>query len=250
MIFSKLKLEWDCITSCILLGLVIGLLPYIAGSKMVYDKVWAVCDYKMVDVLRNYTDAGYLIVVLLAAVPLILSWICIVAGNTFVAAKLTSNSFKRVKSTSRKSDSSTEVRPPSNYDSGRRQTDGTNDSKATQSSLIARNNLRLTKIELKVIKCTLSISINYLVLQVIFIIQIFIYVMHIDVTVFKLLAGRDEVKLQLVVLWYYLAMPITGFVNTLMILCHNRNLRHGIAASFTVVLCHSCDSPRVSLSAA
>ena len=45
-----------------------------------------------------------------------------------------------------------------------------------------------------------------------------------DTSVFDLIAGTPTGKLY-ATLWYYMAMPVTGFVNTIMLLKHNKNMR-------------------------
>ena len=74
------------------------------------------------------------------------------------------------------------------------------------------------------IKCTLSLSFNYLVIQFIFIMQVLVYVFEPETSVFDLIAVSPTGELY-ATLWYYMAMPVTGFVNTIMLLKHNKNLR-------------------------
>ena len=85
----------------------------------------------------------------------------------------------------------------------------------------------LTKLEAAVIKCTLSLSINYLVLQFIFIMQVVVYVFNPRISVFELISTSDT-GLLYATLWYYMALPLTGFVNTIMLLKHNKNLKNTI----------------------
>ena len=239
--------------------------PFIAVHKMRYQPDWAICDFKMTQVLPNHHNAGYFLVLFLLAVPLIISWFIIVAGNLIVALKLFKSPIKRAKqqddtgtgnscpvlpenciihhqestfqknntnrplsypNTRRLSNPNTRrISIPSREDRSSSLTSGS----AVVAIIAKRKAIRdsisgLTRMEAAVIKCTLSLSFNYLVIHFIFIMQVLVYVFEPDTSVFDLIAGTPTGKLY-ATLWYYMAMPVTGFVNTIMLLKHNKNMR-------------------------
>lgn len=209
---------------------------------MEYRRNWGTCDFKMTEILQNHHDTAYFVVLTALALPLIISWFIIVVGNVFVAARLFRSPLKRARNQELSSANHTKARVVAAAHDVR-SSSIVSDQIIVPMTLPARSAIRasltgLTKLESSVIKCTLSLSCNYMFLQLIFILQILVYVAKPDLSVFQLLSISEEGKTY-ATLWYYMALPITGFVNTLMLIRHNKNLR-GSLRKMVVRRCYSC----------
>ena len=231
--------------------------PYIAGHKMKYRQDWATCDFKMTEILPNHTNAAYYVVLFSLAIPLIISWFIIVVGNGIVAVKLFASPIKRAKQQGSGNSCSAGPQNPSirhNVPSivslPRNERLPSGPVKEPSHSVVSESAVNvivskrriirasisgLTKLETAVIKCTLSLSFNYLIIQFIYIMQVLVYVFEPDISVFDLIAVSPTGQLY-ATLWYYMAMPVTGFVNTIMLLKHNKNLRMTIRR----LIVHNC----------
>lgn len=231
---------------------------------MHYKPDWATCDFKMTDIFPDHHTAGYFLVLFALAVPLIISWFIIVAGNAIVAVKLFASPIKRAKQNESGTGNSASALPPQfninknniiptvmsvpenvRPKTGPRKEDRSHSiiSETAVNVIMSKQRMirtsisGMTKLEAAVIKCTLSLSFNYLVIQFIFIMQVLVYVFDPETSVFDLIAVSPTGQLY-ATLWYYMAMPVTGFVNTIMLLKHNKNLRMTIR-KMIVKMCYN-----------
>ncbi|KAL5264180.1 hypothetical protein ACHWQZ_G005309 [Mnemiopsis leidyi] len=245
-------------------GCGVSVAPYIAGHRMHYKPDWATCDFKMTDIFPDHHTAGYFLVLFALAVPLIISWFIIVAGNAIVAVKLFASPIKRAKQNESGTGNSASALPPQfninknniiptvmsvpenvRPKTGPRKEDRSHSiiSETAVNVIMSKQRMirtsisGMTKLEAAVIKCTLSLSFNYLVIQFIFIMQVLVYVFDPETSVFDLIAVSPTGQLY-ATLWYYMAMPVTGFVNTIMLLKHNKNLRMTIR-KMIVKMCYN-----------
>ena len=234
-----------------------------AGEVMKYRGSRGMCDFKMMEIFPDHTHADYYFTLAVISIPLMASWVIIVVGNIIVAYKLFTWSGKRAKCsvgslvaksivistavTLKGADSKTvdnKVQSPDSKSEDKIRRSKIFDvdpaSKMKKRPTIRRQLRRsmssLTLVEAAMIKCTVALSLNYMIIHSIFIIQIFGYVFKPDISVFNLIA-RSSDGMVYSVMWYYMAMPLTGFINTVMLVRYNRNLRRTL---FRMVAKRSC----------
>lgn len=153
---------------------------------------------------------------------MILSWLIIVIGSLIVATKLLMQPFNKSLSASKLSNNrDSKWNPTRSHDILLTSDSIVIDMNRKRKAVLQRN---LSRVERKVINCMMTLSINYMLLQFIFIISIILYLFNEDVSVFDYISTTVTGKTY-ATLWYYMAIPMTGFVNSIMLIKHNDYLK-------------------------
>lgn len=197
-----------------IMGACVGLFPFFFKKWMCFSQISGSCDYFVINVLGGDKDKTRIYSLALFVVPGNLAYFVIVVGGLIVIGMLFKQNRKNVKRTTTRMETVANARKAfASKDTARR---------------ASESELKMMQKELSVIKCTLTLCATYFVAHFVTVAYNVVYMFKTDNNVFKLMSGNSNVGEVYLFSWFYLSHTLAGFVDGLVQVQCNNEMRKGI----------------------